>query len=623
MEIEPSFSNKNLQIIKSNKKKLSKINILVVGAGGIGCELLKFLVMSGFKNISIVDMDKIEISNLNRQFLFDKTCIGKYKSEMAVLSIKKFRKDNSLNLKSYVGNIKDKNQFNNKFFSQFDIILNALDNIDARYYINIICMKFNIPLIDSGTTGFKGTVVWHIKNLTQCYACIGKIIQKQIPICTIRLSPEKIEHCVAWAKALFERVFCEGNNIKDNNNTIENKENGINENNNKEIENKENKNNENEENNKIESEENKKLEDTENKKSKNISNELEDYNFKIYKEGDNKKEIINIMRYLFYEEIFNLKNSLDIGKQNENKRNNNEHIQPIDIDKITEYEFLDFEKESKEIYNNFENDINLLENENIDTKTLISIFFESYKMISLDKEIKEFNKDDEKIINFIFASSNLRAMNFSLKRDSKFKIKQIAGNIIPAISSTNNIISSMQIIECLKYFLNNKSIDNLKSINLSKEQKISSIKCNSDKINIDCPVCSSNNNNINLDIELNLSFSKNNIGDLINLIEDYFHVKDMNDFTLEIENDLIYQKEDNMDEIEAQDFEKNKKENINHFIKNKNNKIAFFDFSIKEDNYLVIVNNNDLSEDDKNKNEFINHKRERNENLDNNLTNEE
>ena len=92
---------------------------------------------------------------------------------------------------------------------------------------------------------------------------------------------------------------------------------------------------------------------------------------------------------------------------------------------------------------------------------------------------------------------------------------------------------------------------------------------------------------------------------------------------LEIENDLIYQKEDNMDEIEDEDFEKNKKENINHFIKNKNCKIAFFDFSIKEDNYLVIVNNNDLSEDDKNKNEFINNKKERNENLDNNLTNEE
>ena len=501
----------------SYKEKLSKINILVVGAGGIGCELLKFLVMSGFKNISIVDMDKIEISNLNRQFLFDRSCIGKYKSEMAILSIEKFRKDKTLNLKSYIGNIKDKIQFNNKFFTQFDIILNALDNIDARYYINSICMKLNIPLIDSGTTGFKGSVVWHIKNLTQCYACSGKVKQKQIPICTIRLNPEKIEHCVAWSKALFERIFCNENN-SDNNNSL--------------------------------------------------SNELDDYKFKKYSIGDYYKNIVFIMRFLFSEEISNLKNSYDISKESEKKRNNNEHIKPIDIDNIVEYEFCDIEKSSKEFYDKFDNDINEIENENLDINSLISIFYESYKRLSLRNDINGFNKDDENIIDFIFASSNLRAINFSIKTTSKFKIKQIAGNIIPAISSTNNIISSMQINECIKYFLNSKSIDNLKIINLSKNQKISSMNCNNEKINEDCPVCSSkeNNKDINLDIEFQLS------------------------------------------------FEKNKNKLISSFIKEKNKKIIFFDLSINEDNYLIIVNNLDLNHINENKNEFTNKKRERNEN---------
>ena len=124
---------------------LSKTHILLVGAGGIGCELLKLLVISGYKNISVVDMDKIEKSNLNRQFLFDRTCIGKYKSEMAVESVKKARNDPSLNLKSYVGNIKDKILFPDNFFETFSLIVNALDNIDARYYINSICMKKGIP----------------------------------------------------------------------------------------------------------------------------------------------------------------------------------------------------------------------------------------------------------------------------------------------------------------------------------------------------------------------------------------------------------------------------------------------------------------------------------------------
>ena len=548
----------------SYKEKLSKINILVVGAGGIGCELLKFLVMSGFKNISIVDMDKIEISNLNRQFLFDRSCIGKYKSEMAILSIEKFRKDKTLNLKSYIGNIKDKIQFNNKFFTQFDIILNALDNIDARYYINSICMKLNIPLIDSGTTGFKGSVVWHIKNLTQCYACSGKVKQKQIPICTIRLNPEKIEHCVAWSKALFERIFCNENN-SDNNNSL--------------------------------------------------SNELDDYKFKKYSIGDYYKNIVFIMRFLFYEEISNLKNSYDISKESEKKRNNNEHIKPIDIDNIVEYEFCDIEKSSKEFYDKFDNDINEIENENLDINSLISIFYESYKRLSLRNDINGFNKDDENIIDFIFASSNLRAINFSIKTTSKFKIKQIAGNIIPAISSTNNIISSMQINECIKYFLNSKSIDNLKIINLSKNQKISSMNCNNEKINEDCPVCSSKENNkgIKLDIEFKLSFEKNNIGDLINKIEEYFNKK-IENLTLETDNSLIYQIEDDMDELEKSGFEENKNKLISSFIKEKNKKIIFFDLSINEDNYLIIVNNLDLNHINENKNEFTNKKRERNEN---------
>ena len=111
---------------------LSKTHILLVGAGGIGCELLKLLVISGYKNISVVDMDKIEKSNLNRQFLFDRTCIGKYKSEMAVESVKKARNDPSLNLKSYVGNIKDKILFPDNFFETFSLIVYALDNLDAR-----------------------------------------------------------------------------------------------------------------------------------------------------------------------------------------------------------------------------------------------------------------------------------------------------------------------------------------------------------------------------------------------------------------------------------------------------------------------------------------------------------
>jgi len=70
--------------------KLTHCKILVVGAGGIGCELLKNLVLSGFLDIVIVDLDTIDLSNLNRQFLFQKQHISKSKAHVARESASKF-----------------------------------------------------------------------------------------------------------------------------------------------------------------------------------------------------------------------------------------------------------------------------------------------------------------------------------------------------------------------------------------------------------------------------------------------------------------------------------------------------------------------------------------------------
>lgn len=74
-----------------------------MGAGGIGCELLKSLVMTGFKHIEVIDLDTIDISNLNRQFLFTKEDVGKYKSEVARDAIKK--RFPEVEIKAYVGNV--------------------------------------------------------------------------------------------------------------------------------------------------------------------------------------------------------------------------------------------------------------------------------------------------------------------------------------------------------------------------------------------------------------------------------------------------------------------------------------------------------------------------------------
>ena len=176
--------------------------MLVIGAGGIGCELIKNLALLKVGEISIVDLDTIDISNLNRQFLFRRRHVGKPKAEIAAEAALKLFPE--MKVTFICDNVKN---FDHSFVAKFDVVMSALDNIEARRHLNRICLAGNVPLIEAGSTGYIGQSRIIIKDLSECYDCQKKEAPKVFPVCTIRSAPSTPVHCIQWAKLLFELLF--------------------------------------------------------------------------------------------------------------------------------------------------------------------------------------------------------------------------------------------------------------------------------------------------------------------------------------------------------------------------------------------------------------------------------
>lgn len=216
---KPLGTRYDLQIAVFGKEfieKVQNLKIFLVGTGAIGCEMLKNWAMMGLGSgpegkIFITDNDSIEKSNLNRQFLFRPKDVGKNKSEVAKLSVEVMNP----NLKGKITAMIDKvgndteDIFNDKFWNNLDLVTNALDNVDARTYIDRRCVFYKKPLLESGTLGTKGNTQVIIPNLTESYSSSQDPPEKSIPLCTLRSFPNKIDHTIAWAKSLFQGYFAE------------------------------------------------------------------------------------------------------------------------------------------------------------------------------------------------------------------------------------------------------------------------------------------------------------------------------------------------------------------------------------------------------------------------------
>ncbi|KAG0225393.1 E1 ubiquitin-activating protein uba2 [Mortierella sp. GBA43] len=449
--------------------------VLMVGAGGIGCELLKNLVMSGFKNIEVIDLDTIDLSNLNRQFLFQKQHIKKSKAHVAKASALAFNPN--VNIVSRHQNIKDQ-EFSVEWFKGFDLVMNALDNLDARRHVNKMCLAADVPLIESGTAGYLGQVTAIQKDRTECFDCQPKETPKTFPVCTIRSTPSTPIHCIVWAKSfLFGLLF--GNAEDDDDEVLA--------------------------------------------KEDNADDETAKELAALAAESQALKEILassgtegfarRVFDKVYFNDIQRLRSMEDMWKTRkapiplkyDDSINNMEDL-PAAMDTTTLQEGSTLKDQRL---------WTLQETVQVFTDSLEKLTARLKEMRATDPEASiQFDKDDAETLDFVTATANLRAHVYGIEQKSRFQVKAMAGNIIPAIATTNAIIAGMMVMLAFKIL--NKRLEDCKTSYLvygrHRPQVIVSEPLA--KPNPRCYICR------NSFVSLKIDTETSTVQDLINLLEE-------------------------------------------------------------------------------------------------------
>ncbi|KAF5966783.1 ubiquitin-like 1-activating enzyme E1 B [Fusarium coicis] len=374
---------------------VKQARVLMVGAGGIGCELLKNMVLTGFGEIHIVDLDTIDLSNLNRQFLFRHEHIKKSKALVAKEAAERFNPN--VKIVAHHGNIKD-DEFTVAWFQQFRIAFNALDNLEARRHVNKMCLAADVPLIESGTTGFNGQVQVIKKGVTACYDCTPKEAPKSFPVYS---DLQKI------ANKEFSEIFgtSEDQAAFDHSTDADNA---------KEIE-------------------------------------------ELKKESEALKMIRDAtgtpkFPQMLFDKVFNA--DVERLRSVEGMWTSRRAPEPLEYQTILAQAGDAIANKDKAL--NDDQRVWSLEeslavfNDSLDRLSKRILELKKNKNPEDPDPTITFDKDDIDTLDFVTASANIRSTIFGIDKKSRFDTKQMAGNIIPAIATTNAIVAGLCVLQSFK-----------------------------------------------------------------------------------------------------------------------------------------------------------------------------
>ena len=194
---------------------LGELRIFMVGCGALGCEFMKNFALLGVccgpsGRLTVTDNDRIEVSNLNRQFLFREENVGSAKSATAAKRAQTMNPAIAIEAKQDLVADTTEHIFTEAFWNQQDLVCNALDNMKARLYVDGQCIFFEKPLLESGTMGTGANIDVVVPHATRSYADGGAADEGGgVPMCTLRNFPHLIDHCIEWARAQFEDLFAD------------------------------------------------------------------------------------------------------------------------------------------------------------------------------------------------------------------------------------------------------------------------------------------------------------------------------------------------------------------------------------------------------------------------------